>query len=74
VTKHRTQVLLETRQFDLLSRQARQQDISVSELVRRMVEKELAGHSDPGGLRSLRGAFMGPRLTNADMDDAIYGG
>ncbi|MBI3554261.1 MAG: hypothetical protein HY077_17320 [Elusimicrobia bacterium] len=75
---HRTQVLLEERQFAALKARARREAKGLSELIRLAVDRLLGGGTETSGkksgLRSICGigrAVSGP--SGADHDEAIYG-
>lgn len=72
---HRTQIQLETWQYEQLKRRAAEEGISLSELIRRIVGQELAGTQrfDRGHLMELAGAFSDPGFDSRDHDEVIYG-
>lgn len=72
MAKHRTQVLLEPAQFEVLSRRARQEGISVSEHIRRLVDRDIEG-SDAPDLSAICGIASGPGLSARDHDVELYG-
>ena len=72
MAKHRTQVLLEPAQFELLSRRAQREGISVSELIRQLVERDLDGRGAPN-LSAICGIANGPGLSGRDHDIELYG-
>ena len=72
MTKHRTQVLLESSQYQVLSRLARHDGVSVSEVIRRLVEQGLGGDSAPA-LSEICGIASGPGRSGRDHDEELYG-
>lgn len=73
---HRTQVLLEPWQFELLRHRAAARGTSVAALIRDMVDRDLAGptHKERlAALRKIRGIYKGPPIPEAEQDDIIYG-
>lgn len=72
MAKHRTQVLLEEAQFQALSAQAARKNVSVSEIIRRLVERDLDEEVVPD-LSAICGIASGPGLSARNHDDELYG-
>lgn len=72
---HRTQIQLEKWQYARLKERAAEEGISLSELVRQIVEETLRQGSSDGRerLKRLRGRWSDPGFSSKDHDDAIYG-
>ncbi len=74
MTKHRMQVLLDSSQYLTLARQAQQEGVSASELLRRLVDEKYASKTSNGlDLSSVRGKWSGRSMTNREIDRVIYG-
>jgi hypothetical protein len=74
---HRTQILLEERQYAALKAWARRVDKGLSELIRLAVDRLLGEEvrSRGGRLRSIRGIAADPRgPSGRDHDELLYGG
>lgn len=73
---HRTQIQLETWQYEQLKARAAEEDISLSELIRRIVSRELAEQTQEGRekLTELRGKWRDPEFSGKDHDEILYGG
>jgi predicted DNA-binding ribbon-helix-helix protein len=73
---HRTQVLLEHRQYQRLKRLARQEGISLSALLRQILDASLAqsiSQSKKSNLKRLAGLGHDEELSGRDHDQALYG-
>lgn len=69
---HRTQVLLEERQYQQLERRARRDGTSVAALIRRIVEQALLAGSGKTGLAKIRGLGSSGK-SGRDHDEELYG-
>lgn len=72
---HRTQIQLEKAQYERLKRRAAEEDISLSELIRRIVDRELGEQrgTDREKLREMRGIFADEGFSARDHDEVLYG-
>lgn len=73
---HRTQIQLERWQYEALKARAAEEDVSLSELIRRLVGRELGSKRTSGGrerLRALRGRWRDPDVDGEDHDEVLYG-
>ncbi len=72
---HRTQIQLETWQYEQLKRRAQAEDISLSELIRRIVGKELEEEVpfNKEKLMEMKGMFSDPGFDHDDIDRIVYG-
>lgn len=73
---HRTQVQLDRAQYEELKRLAAEQGISLSELLRRIVDRELGAkdRQDRDALRRVRGLVADAGVAGRDHDAVLYGG
>ncbi len=73
---HRTQIQLETWQYEQLKRRAQEEDISLSELIRRIVGKELEDQVPfrKERLMELCGIIEDDEFSGRDHDRVLYGG
>lgn len=75
---HRTQIQLEEWQYEELKRRAAEEGVSLAEIVRRLVERELGRAPGSGEgrerLRRLRGRWSDEGFSGRDHDEALYGG
>lgn len=72
---HRTQILLEDRQYEALRAWARRTERSLSEAVRLAVDRLLGGRRRGARLSEIRGIFRDPGgPSGADHDRILYGG
>jgi hypothetical protein len=70
---HRTQLLLETWQYDALRLRAERRAISLSELVREIVSSYLAAGDKPGGVYRIEGIGADTKSSAREHDDFLYG-
>lgn len=70
---HRTQLLLETWQYDALRARAERRAISLSELVREIVTSYLAASDKPSGVYRLEGIGADTKSTAREHDAFLYG-
>ncbi len=68
----RTQVLLEDRQLERLRREAAAEHVSISALLRRLIDRELKATEGPS-LASVKGMFSDGTWTEEDIDKELYG-
>ncbi|MBI1742549.1 ribbon-helix-helix domain-containing protein [Candidatus Acetothermia bacterium] len=75
-TLHRTQVLLERRHYEMLKRLAHEEGLSLSALLRQILDQSLFQPEKPSkrpNLEALAGLGRDPHLTGRDHDQALYG-
>jgi hypothetical protein len=75
-TLHRTQVLLEPRHYQALKRLAREEGLSLSALLRQILEEHLFQQQEKEQhppLSTLAGLGRDPSLAGRDHDQALYG-
>ena len=75
-TLHRTQVLLERRHYEMLKRLAREERLSLSALLRQILDESLFPSEERGkrpNLKALAGLGRDPYLAGRDHDQALYG-
>jgi plasmid stability protein len=73
---HRTQVLLEEWQYEMLKARAERESRSIGEIVREILGRALSQPRVPEtqrGLSAIAGIVNEPGLSGRDHDDAIYG-
>ena len=71
---HRTQVLLERQHYQALKRLAREEGISLSALLRQILDEYFFRPEDKRpGLHDLVGLGCDPHLAGRDHDQALYG-
>ncbi len=72
--KHRTQVQLEKWQYEALKSLAREKDISLSEALRRILDRELPSTKQPKRKKreELAGFFSDPQGAGRDHDRYLY--
>lgn len=70
---HRTQVLLEEWQFQVLQLRAKRMGTSVAALIRAMVDKGLEPTPTKVGVDAIRGLFSDPGFSGRDHDSELYG-
>lgn len=75
---HRTQILLEERQYAALKSWGKRADKSLSEVIRtavdRLLEAEKPKRRGASKLKALCGKFSDPGLSGRDHDRVLYGG
>lgn len=74
--KHRTQVQLEKWQYEALKRLAREKEISLSEALRQILDRELPSRKKPERKKreQLAGFFSDREGTGRDHDRYLYRG
>lgn len=68
---HRAQIIIEDWQYETLKSMARREGMSISALVRRILDRSL-GHGRRS-LVSIRGIAHAPDLSGREHDEIIYG-
>ena len=75
---HRTQILLENEQYQILSNRARQEGRSMAALVREVLklglESSPAGAGPAGRLKAAKGMFRARAARGRDHNLVLYGG
>ena len=74
---HRTQIMLEEDQYEVLRERARRDGKSLGQVIRELLRTGLAAcrphdHSTGSDLRSLRGVFHAPAVRGLDHDLYLY--
>jgi len=74
---HRTQIMLEQRQYEALRERAKQDGKSMGQLIRELLDVALAAASSPTRgrrrLQAAKGMFHEPKVHGRDHDRYLYG-
>ena len=76
---HRTQITIEDSQYVALREKSRRSGKSMGQLIRELLERDLAGKPKPvkghvSGLAKLTGILKDPGFGGEDHDEILYGG
>lgn len=69
----RTQISLDAREYALLKKEAKARGISVAELIRRSVRRELPSSSDAPWMRYAGFVESGNAQSSETIDEIVYG-
>jgi len=69
----RTQISLDAREYGLLKKEARARGISIAELIRRSVRRELPSSSDAPWMRYAGFVESGNAQSSETIDEIVYG-